>query len=470
MKRKLFIFVFFSLFFRFQSFSQQIIERPGFDFGSDVDGKTTRILFIFDCSFSMYSTWVNTESRMGVAKRILSGFMDSIKNVPNLEIAFRCYGHQTAFQQHDCKDSRLEVPFDIPSNNVSKIKSVISRIKPTGTTPIAYTLEKCADDFTPCTNCKNIIILITDGVEECDGDPCAVSSSLQKNNIFLRPFIIGISDFAGFVNAFSCMGKFYDVNNPANFSTVLRNIMTQAITQTTVQVNLNDINKNPVETDVPMSFYSNADEVLKYNYVHTLNHRGLPDTIILNPDIIYNLVVHTIPPVEKRNIKITKGKHNTVVLDAPQGLLNVSVDGSFKNIPIDIVVRKPSEAKTLNVQQSGSMVRYLVGKYDLEILTLPRIKLNNVEISQSSTKSIKIPGSGMVSVTKRTKGIGSIYVEETGKFNWVYNLNNELQGEIFYLQPGNYRIEYRLETEKDSEKTIEKKFTVKSGQTLTLNF
>jgi Ca-activated chloride channel family protein len=468
LKRVLFISAFLFNLGLLSVFSQEI-ERESIRFGTDANGKTTRILFIYDCSFSMYSTWINNESRMDVSKRILSEFMDSLKSVPNLEIAFRCYGHLSPFQQRDCKDSRLEVPFDIPSVNSAKIKAKLSKIKPTGTTPIAYTLEKCAEDFTPCSNCKNIIILITDGVEECDGDPCAVSASLQKNNVFLRPFIIGISDISGFVNAFSCMGKFYDVNNPANFSTVLKNIMTQAITQTTVQVNLNDINKKPMETDVPMTFYDKQNSSIKYNYIHTLNSRGLPDTIVLNPDLVYDLVAHTIPPIEKKDIKITKGKHNTIVLDAPQGQLNVMVDGNHKIIPLNVVVRKSGDGKSLNVQETGTTVKYLVGKYDIEILTLPRINLNNVEITQSATKTIKIPGAGLVAVYKKSKIFGSIYVEETGKFKWVYNLNNELENEVFYLQPGNYRLEYRPESEKDSEKTVEKKFSVKSGQNLTLN-
>ena len=467
MKGKVILFFFASLLL-FTRLEAQGFEREGMSFGTEPNGKTTRILFIFDCSFSMYSTWINSETRMDVAKRILSDFMDSLRTVPDIEIAFRCYGHQTLFQQRDCKDTRLEVPFAVPEVNVNKIKSRISKLKPTGTTPIAYTLEKCAEDFTPCSNCKNVIVLITDGVEECDGDPCAVSSSLQKNNIFLRPFIIGISDISGFVNAFSCMGKFYDVNNPANFTTVLRNIMTQAITQTTIQVNLNDINKKPSETDVPMSFYRMPEFEAKYNFMHTLNHRGLPDTITINPDYTYNLVVHTIPPIEKKDIKIIKGKHNTIALDAPQGWLDVSVEGNYKNIPVNVLVRKAGEDKTLHVQQSGSNIKYLVGKYDLEILTLPRINLNNIEIAQSSTKTIKIPGAGMVNMYKKNKGFGSMYVEENGIFRWIYNLNNDLVNEIFYLQPGNYRIEFRKESEKDSEKTLEKKISVKTGQTLTL--
>jgi Ca-activated chloride channel homolog len=463
------IFFLLSIFFLSGKFySQPNYEKSGTSFGSDGNGKTTRILFIFDCSFSMYSTWVGDESRMDIAKRLLASFMDSLKTVPDLEIAFRCYGHQTVYTQHDCKDTRLEVPFAKPSVNAEKIKTKIRTLMPTGTTPIAYTLEQCAPDFTPCDNCKNVIVLITDGVEECDGDPCAISLGLQKNKVFLRPFIVGISDIGKFVDAFSCMGKYYDVNNPANFNTVLKNIMTEAITQTTVQVNLNDITKKPTETDVDMTFYDQKTGKIVYNMIHTLNHRANPDTIIINPDLTYKMVVHTIPPVEKSNITITKGKHNTIQLDAPQGFLMMNVEGVYNNKPVLAIVRKAGEMQTLNVQEFEKAEKYIVGKYDLEILTLPRLKIENVEIKQSSTQTIKIPGAGLLYIQKPVAGSGSLYVEVNGKLTWLFNLREDLLNETFYLQPGNYRLEFRRGNLKDSEKTFEKKFSVQSGISQTI--
>ncbi|MBC7861474.1 MAG: VWA domain-containing protein [Bacteroidia bacterium] len=455
------------------AFANNIAAQPGFEktatnFGTDANGKTTRILFIFDCSFSMYGIWSNNETRMEIAKRILSSFMDSLKPVPNLEIAFRCYGHQTSYMQHDCKDTKLEVPFGKPSENAELIKSKIKALKPTGTTPIAYTLEQCAPDFTECTNCKNVIILITDGIEECDGDPCAISIALQKKKVFLRPFIIGISDIGKFISAFSCMGKFYNVDNPVNFNGVLKKIMTEAMTQTTVQVNLNDIEKKPTETDVDMTFYEQSTGKIIYNMIHTINERGNPDTIIINPDLTYKILVHTIPPIEKQNLVIKKGIHNTIPIDAPQGFLTLKVEGSYNDKPVQAIVRKAGEMKTLNLQEFEKTEKYLVGKYDLEVLTLPRTKIANVEIKQSSTQTIKIPGSGLVDMQRPALGSGSIYLEEGGKITWIFNLRDDILNEVFFLQPGNYRIEFRRKDQKDSEKSIEKKFSVKSGSNQTI--
>src|SRR3954471_7970089 len=83
---------------------------------------TNRILFIFDDSYSMYGPW-NSNVKIEVAKKVMSDFLDSLKNVPDLELALRCYGHTTFFKpERNCKDSKLEVPFDVAKVNAGKIR------------------------------------------------------------------------------------------------------------------------------------------------------------------------------------------------------------------------------------------------------------------------------------------------------------------------------------------------------------
>jgi len=429
-----------------------------------------RILFIFDDSYSMYAPW-NSNAKIEVAKRIMGDFLDSLSSEPNLELALRCYGHTTFFKpERNCKDSKLEVPFDEASTNAKKIKQRIQRLEPLGTTPIAYSLGECAADFPSCSNCRNIVILITDGIEECGGNPCEISARLQRQGIFLRPFVIGVGLNISFADVFACMGKFYDVSNEANFKDVLKLVITEAISQTSVQVDLLDILKKPTETDVDMTFYESGTNKVKYNYLHTINHRGNPDTLVLDPDLAYDLVVHTIPTIEKKNIQIEKGKHNIIALDAPQGFLKLELDGIAGKYFPTTIVRKTNEPKTLNVQDFGKTEKYIVGKYNLEILTLPRINLNDVEIKQSFTNSIKIPSSGSVLFLKPAKGFGSIYTDDGKTLTWVCNFNNSLQNEIIYLQPGKYKAMFREEFSKETLKTIERNFNVKSGVAQTVKF
>ncbi|MBI2271293.1 MAG: VWA domain-containing protein [Bacteroidetes bacterium] len=247
---------------------------------------TTRILFVFDASYSMFGQW-QSGMKMDIAKRMLGEFVDSLKSYDHLEIAFRAYGHQHSLRpQRDCKDTKLEVPFSSDlRGNITAIKRKLSDIVPRGTTPIAYTLEQCGDDFPSAgsPNVRNIIILITDGIEECDGDPCAVSLMLQKKGIILKPFVIGVGLDENFKNAFGCIGKFYDASNEESFKNILNIVISQALNNTTAQVNLLDQIGKPSETDVNMTFYDEHSGVIRYNYIHTINNKGVPDTLIIDP-------------------------------------------------------------------------------------------------------------------------------------------------------------------------------------------
>jgi Ca-activated chloride channel family protein len=417
----------------------------------------------------MYAPW-NSNIKIEVAKKVMGEFLDSLQNIPNLELALRCYGHTTFFKpDRNCKDSKLEVAFADAKTNSTKIKQRIQRLEPLGTTPIAYSLGECTDDFTAKNNCRNVVILITDGIEECGGNPCQVSIELQKKGIFIRPFVIGVGLDVKFADVFACMGKFYDVSNEANFKDVLKLVLTEALSQTTVEVDLLDISKKPTETDVDMTFYEAGTSRVKYNYLHTINHRGNPDTLVLDPDRKYDLTVHTIPPQEKKNISILKGKHNVINIDAPQGFLKLELDGTINQYYPTTLLRKDGDMQTLNVQEFGKLEKYIVGKYDLEVLTLPRILLKDIEIKQSSTTTIKIPASGYVSFIKQGgAGHGSIYLDDGKTLTWVCNLNANVQNEIIYLQPGKYKVVFRYEFAKQTTQTIQRNFEVKSGLPLTV--
>lgn len=124
--------------------------------------------------------------------------------------------------------------------------------------------------------------------------------------------------------------------------------------------------------------------------------------------------------------------------------------------------------KTLNVQNFGDKEKYIIGNYDLEILTLPRIYLPNVNVAQSSTTDITIPEAGYVTIVKPSPGPGSIYLEKDNQLVWVCNLDENNIQETIVLQPGNYRVEYRPQNSKEAIYTVERKFIVTSGQSVVV--
>lgn len=424
----------------------------------------TRILFIFDASNSMWGDW-QSDKKIHIANKLLSKMIDSLEQYPNVELALRVYGHQKEFKLYDCNDTKLEVPF--APNNFQRIQQKLKSIYPKGTTPISLSLAASENDFPQDSNARNIIILITDGIEECSGDPCAVSQALQKKGIILKPFIIGIG--SNFSVDLSCIGNYIDASSEKEFDQALTIIIEQIFNKTTCQVNLLDANGKPTETDVNMSFFDNANGKLLYNYIHTMNPRGLPDTLYINSMPSYRIKVHTLPPVEVTDIKLNSGNHTIIPIDVPQGSLlikSVTKNNRYQTIPV--IVRQVGQHEILNVQYFNETEKYLIGKYDLEVLCLPRLKIPNVEINQSYTTQIKVPDPGIAIVQKGDYGDGSLYYVNNGNDEWIYNLRTDDTSESILLQPGTYKVVFRKKKEYQTIKTQELIFIVKSNSTTSV--
>jgi Ca-activated chloride channel family protein len=434
--------------------------------GQKDDAPLTRILFVFDASNSMNATW-QSDRRITIAQKLLSEAVVELNDKPNVEMALRVYGHQVTIApgKQDCEDTKLEVPF-APGNGAA-IKRTLTRIVPKGTTPIARSLEKAAGDFPECTNCRNIIILITDGIEACDGDPCAISLALQKRGVILKPFVIGVGLDDEFKNTFNCVGNYYDATNEVAFQNILDIVITQALNNTTAQVNLLDDFNKPLETNVTVNFFDENTEQLTYGFVHTLNHKGNPDTISLDPIITYRMEVHTIPVLSKSGISIEPGRHNIIPIDAGQGELEVKIEGQLGD-KIPVILRYKGEMPTAHVMLSNTKERVLTDVYDLEILTLPRTIISDVEISQNKTTTVRIPEPGALNLGLSSPGYGSIALINGSALEWVVNIDDfDLQQQL-QLQPGRYKLTYRSKNSKDVVYTIDKEFTISSGAALNL--
>ncbi|MCL2413401.1 MAG: VWA domain-containing protein [Bacteroidales bacterium] len=428
----------------------------------------SRILFIFDASNSMNARW-ESDTRINVARRILIEIVDSLANTPNVEMALRLFGHQSQFPPMDCSDTRLEVPF--APNNARAIINMARGIIPRGSTPIAHSLEQAANDFPPCDNCRNIIILITDGIETCDGDPCAASEFLQRSGIALKPFVIGIGVGEDFAEAFGCVGRHFDAENESEFLSLFRVIISQALETTTAQVNLLDLDGNPSETNVNMTFSDYFFGVVKFNYVHTKNIRGLSDTVTLDPLITYRMTVHSIPPVIVDSIVLLPGRHNVIYAEVPQGQLRLIMTPGSTAARAQhtlAIIRKHGETEIIHVQNLNSVERYLVGNYDVEVLTMPRILIPNVRVDQSKITTVEVPRPGVAVIHKSVEGHGSLYVEDETGMRLIHNMNPTERIETLHLQPGHYRVVLRSRFIPRANATMERRFTIEEGRTTTV--
>lgn len=126
---------------------------------------------------------------MSVAKDILQDV--SYWFPEDLDLALRAYGSTSPSDNNDCADSTLLVPFG--EQNRYMIRQAIDSLRPLGQTPIAYALNEAARDFGTLQE-DRALVLVTDGIESCGGDPVHAARQLREQNITVHLIGFGLGN------------------------------------------------------------------------------------------------------------------------------------------------------------------------------------------------------------------------------------------------------------------------------------
>ncbi len=439
--------------------------RPASAQSRIISQNNTRVLFILDASGSMEGKWNNT-NKMSAAKSVLARMTDSLRR-ENIDFAVRVFGHQSPRDKTDCNDTRLELPFGKTSQQ--QVQVFIGNIQPKGHSPIALSLEQAISDFPLSkTESKNVIILITDGFENCSGNACEASLKLQSAGIYLRPYIIGLGLSEDQKKLFDCVGIVYDMKEEASTTIISHVIITNILNPTTLQINLLNEAERPTETNVNMTFKDIANGQIRYNIFHTINAAGNPDTLYVDPSSTYQVKVHTLPSVTLKNVQLVQGKHVTKAIEAAQGSMRIQMTGAMKYKSLKCIVRKDN--KIINVQDINSTQNYLTDSYDLEVLTLPRMYFSDVMISQSKQKVITIASPGTLNLRKTVPGYLTIFKKEDQELIYVYTVSVNNASESVQLQPGSYELLFRAKNAQSTKSSITKKVNITSSIATTISF
>ena len=238
---------------------------------------------------------------------------------------------------------------------------------------------------------------------------------------------------------------------------------------TSAQVNLLDINGQPTETNIGMTFYDLKDNLPEYNYIHTLDRLKNPDTLYLDVYRKYRINISTVPQVQIDTAQQILGRHNIFAVNAAQGEIQLEMRYAMLGSEPFCVVRKHGKMETLNYQKINTNFKYLCGTYDLEIMTLPRIYMNNVQLGPVG-KRIEIPASGQVQIQSKKHIIGTILLDNGTQSSWICNLPpGGVQTFSVFLQPGKYVLVYRGKNEDLIYNTISRKFTIGARNVSMLN-
>lgn len=140
------------------------------------------IIFIYDGSGSMWAQ-MEGKTRKEIAAHVLTQTVDKLPD--DQKIGLIAYGHR---QKGDCRDVQNLVSYQ--NGTKSEVVEAVKTINPLGMTPLAYSAGMVIDQLRQ-SETKSTIILITDGIETCDGNICEVVNSAKAEGIDFRLHIVG---------------------------------------------------------------------------------------------------------------------------------------------------------------------------------------------------------------------------------------------------------------------------------------
>ncbi|MEX0344920.1 MAG: VWA domain-containing protein [Rhizobiaceae bacterium] len=141
-----------------------------------------RSIIVLDASGSMWGQ-IGQKAKIEIARETLG---DVLSTVPaESELGLMVYGHR---EKGSCKDIELAVP---PAKGTADaISKFAGLIKPKGKTPLSASVKQAAEALR-YTEDKATVILVTDGLETCDADPCALGRELENSGVDFTAHVVG---------------------------------------------------------------------------------------------------------------------------------------------------------------------------------------------------------------------------------------------------------------------------------------
>jgi Mg-chelatase subunit ChlD len=145
---------------------------------------------VVDASKSMWGQ-IDGQSKMEIAKTTLEEVSYWLPE--DFDLALRAYGNTSSSDKNNCADSSLLVPFG--ERNREYVRHAIAGLRPTGQTPIAYALNQAAGDFGSLQSDRTLV-LVSDGIESCGGDPVTAAYALRQQGIVVHLIGFGLGNAA----------------------------------------------------------------------------------------------------------------------------------------------------------------------------------------------------------------------------------------------------------------------------------
>jgi Ca-activated chloride channel family protein len=415
-------------------------------------GAHSNLIFILDASGSMWGQIEGTP-KIAIAKEVLTGLIQDLPD--DVHVGLVAYGHR---RKGDCKDVEELVPLS-PVDKANLIAK-IQEINPKGKTPITRSVQVTADKIKVLED-ETTIILVSDGKETCEGDPCALVKELKKLGIKFVMHVIGFDVTEEERAQLECMakaggGEYFTAKTAGQFKMAAEKVVEKAQEFGYLRVMAL---KNGAPFQATMVVYPAGQDrsLLTTNTATEEGDKGTklkPGTYDIK---VTDARVQTKPTVTVTGIAIELGKTAERTVDFSGGTLTVAVvknnKPSFARIYVNRAGTETRVASSDTSTANPQTIRLEPGTYDVSVvdenvspkqtITFQNLSIENgqsiekkadfsegyltVRLFKNGTESY---GCCIVYDEKRTKRLAGI----TGKSPHTYK-----------LMPGVYQVDVKDE-------------------------
>ncbi|WP_022704803.1 vWA domain-containing protein [Pseudorhodobacter ferrugineus] len=179
------------------------------------DGKS---IIVLDGSGSMWGQ-IDGRPKLEIAREALAGVLTGLP--ATTELGLMAYGHR---EKGNCGDIELMVA---PAAGTGPaITAAANKMQFLGKTPLTEAVRRAAAELRS-TEEKATVILITDGIETCEADPCALGAELEASGVDFTAHVVGFGLTADEGKTVACLaentgGKYIEAKDAGSLTQALQ--------------------------------------------------------------------------------------------------------------------------------------------------------------------------------------------------------------------------------------------------------
>jgi len=211
-----------------------ILASMSLSFASETRAEGNVLYFILDASGSMWER-AGGKPRIVIAKETLSNLIE--QTPAQIRAGVTVYGHR---RKGDCSDIEEIVSLkNLDPMAKFRAKERISSINAMGKTPITDSIQQTVDRLKGEEG-ESTIVLISDGLESCGKDPCALTRKLKSAGINFVMHVVGFGLMDHQKKKLACIadageGTFFTADNASDLLEALTVVKQSVVAQVKVE-------------------------------------------------------------------------------------------------------------------------------------------------------------------------------------------------------------------------------------------